>query len=361
MPKIVLENLTKKYGKNIVVNKLNLEVKHGEFISLLGPPGAGKTTILRMIAGLVAQDEGNIYIGDKLVNDLPPHQRDVAMVFQSYALYPHLNVYDNLAFPLRKKKMSQSEVESKVKSVSDMLGINHLLEKPPALLSGGERQRVAIGRAIIRDPKVLLMDEPLSNLDAKLRLHMRAELRKLQKKLNLTAIIGTPDELEALTMADKVAVLNEGKLIQYDETETVYDRPNCLFVAKFVGSPPINLMRCVYSDGENPRLDFKDFSIPMKEFKDRLTALPAGSEVIFGVRPSSITLHERKIKDSIEALVYTLEPMGAETVVALKVGENILKTKVPSSLRLNMDERVWVTFNKKEIHLFDVKTEQAIM
>jgi len=361
MPKVVLENITKKYEKTNVVDKLSLEVKDGEFVSLLGPPGAGKTTILRMIAGLVDQDEGNIYVGDRLVNGLPPHRRDIAMVFQSYALYPHLNSYGNIAFPLHKRNLSPSEIKRKVKNVSDMLGISHLLEKPPALLSGGERQRVAIGRAIVKEPRILLMDEPLSNLDAKLRIHMRTELRKLQKKLNLTAIIGTPDELEALTIADRVAILNEGKLIQYDSTEKVYDNPNSLFVAKFVGSPPINLMNCVYNDGVKSNLDFKTFNLNVKELKDHLTSLSSGSEVIFGARPGSITLHKNKVKDAANALVYTLEPTGADTIVVLRIGDDIIKAKVPGTSQLKIDEKVWITFNKREIHLFDIKTEQAII
>jgi multiple sugar transport system ATP-binding protein len=248
-----------------------------------------------------------------------------------------------------------------VKEVSDMLGITHLLEKPPALLSGGERQRVAIGRAIVKEPSVLLMDEPLSNLDAKLRIHMRAELRKLQKRLNLTAIIGTPDELEALTMADRVAVLNEGKIVQYDSSDKVYDEPNSLFVAKFVGTPPINLLNCVYNDGVNPRLDFKTFSVNIKEFKDRLKSLSSGSEVIFGIRPGLIDIHRTKVKDAVDALVYTIEPTGADTIIALKIGDDIVKTKVSGALQFKMDEKVWVTFNKRTIHLFDIKTEKAII
>ncbi len=205
------------------------------------------------------------------------------------------------------------------------------------------------------------MDEPLSNLDAKLRIHMRAELKKLQKRLNLTAITGTPDELEALTMADKVAVLKEGKLIQYDSTERVYDKPNSIFVAQFVGTPPINLMSCVYNDGTTPRLDFKTFSLPVKELKKSLADLPPDSEVIFGARPSSIAIHKNKVTNATAALVYTLEPTGTDTVVALKIGDDIIKTKVPATFRLKLDEKVWATFNKHEIHLFDVKTEQAII
>jgi len=363
MPKVVLENITKRYGKKVVVDNLSLEMKDRAFTCLLGPPGAGKTTILRIIAGLIGQDKGNIYFDHEKVNDLPPAKRDVAMVFQSFALYPHLSVYDNMASPLKKKKLSHSQIKRKIEEVSDILGISHLLEKPPALLSGGEKQRVAIGRAIAKEPKILLMDEPLSNLDAKLRLHMRVEMRKLQRNLNITTIFGTPDDIEALTMSDNIAVIKDGRLIQYDSAERVYDNPRNLFAAKFVGSPQMNIIKCVLEREEGTtKARFSAFMVDLSKYSDCLKDFSSGEELLFGVRPSDITiLTNRTARNEIEAQVYTLEPWGADTVVNLRVGDDIIKVKAPSTLKLDADQKVHLEFSKEAIHLFNAKTEETIL
>jgi len=362
MPKILLDGISKKYGKALVVNNLTLEIHDGEFACLLGPPGAGKTTILRMIAGLVSQDKGNIYIGDKVVNDLPPAQRDVAMVFQTFALYPHLTVFENIASPLRKKNLSDSKIKRKVEEVAEVLGITHLLQKAPGLLSGGERQRVAIGRSIAKEPNVLLLDEPLSNLDAKLRIHMRAELKKLQRRLGITTVLGTPDELEALTMSDRIAVMRNGELIQHDSTENIYDHPKNLFVAKFVGSPPMNTLKFTLEKEKDRMLGkFGTFDLDLTKFQDRLQKIESGTELIFGIRAPDIALQpEGKDRQRIEATVYTIEPMGAETVVALKLGDTIVKTKVPSPHKIDIDQKVRLAFDEDAVHVFDTKTEDAV-
>lgn len=362
MPKIVLEKISKNYGKKTVIDDVSLEIEDGEFACLLGPPGAGKTTILRMIAGLVNQDNGDIYIGEKKVNNLSPAARDVAMVFQTFALYPHLTVFENIASPLRKKNLKFSKIKSKVQEVSEMLGITPLLQKAPSLLSGGERQRVAIGRALAKEPKVLLLDEPLSNLDAKLRLHMRAELRRLQRTLNITTVLGTPDELEALTMSDKVAVINEGKIIQHDTTDKIYDYPKNLFVAKFVGTPPMNTLKFILEKEKNKiHAKFDTFTFDLSKFEDRLKNIESGTDLLFGIRPTDIIIQENGHgKQLIEATVYTLEPIGAETVVNLKLGDNIVRTKIPASQKLDLDQKLYIKFNQDAIHLFDEKTEKAI-
>ncbi|MEM2123411.1 MAG: ABC transporter ATP-binding protein, partial [Candidatus Bathyarchaeia archaeon] len=286
-----------------------------------------------------------------------------AMVCESVALYPHLTVYDNIASPLKKKKLSDSEIKSKVSEVAEILGISHLLDKRPALLSGGEKQRVGIGRAIAKEPSVLLMDEPLSNLDAKLRLHMRAELRKLQRKLGITTIMGTPDDIEALTMADNVVVIRDGELIQYDSVDEIYDHPKNLFVAEFIGSPKINILNFTLLREDDKTIgEFNSFKLDLSNYGDILKEISSGEELLFGIRPPDITiLMDKRMGNEIEAFVYTLEPLGADMVVNLKVGEDIIRTKVPSTLKLEMDQRVFLKFDERAIHIFDKKNGDALV
>src|SRR5436853_5155415 len=263
MARVELKGLRKEYDGAVAVEGLSLDIKDKEFVVLLGPSGCGKTTTLRMIAGLEAPTEGEIYIGDRLVNDLEPKDRNIAMVFQSYALYPHMSVYQNMAFPLENAKVAEREIVERVNRTARLLQIEGLLSRKPAQLSGGQRQRVALGRAIVREPTVFLMDEPLSNLDAQLRVYMQAELKKMQKDLGVTTIYVTHDQVEAMTMADRVALLNKGLLQQFDPPRIMYDRPANRFCASFIGSPPINLISCDVRDGGT--LDAGDFRIPVPE------------------------------------------------------------------------------------------------
>jgi len=363
MARISIKNLTKKFGEKVVVDDLSLEVKDREFVCLLGSPGAGKTTTLRIIAGLEKSTSGNIYIDDILVNDLTPAERDIAMMFQTFALYPHMTVYENLAFPLKKTGMSTEEINKRVREVAEMLRISYLLDSKPGTLSGGEKQRVALGRAIVRRPKVYLLDEPLTNLDAKLRLHMRAELKRLQRELGQTTIFTTPDELEALTMANKIAVIDHGKLMQYDATEFLYNHPKNLLVAGFVGSPPMNFMDCIFEEKDGRAfLNVKSFTLDMSNLKNEITKQSTSSDLILGVRPSDISLHKsRPSEENIEAEVYTIEPMGIETVIDLKVGEHLIKSKVRATFKVDVGQKVWMIFDKNRIHVFDKKTKEALL
>jgi multiple sugar transport system ATP-binding protein len=365
LARVEIKNLIKRFGATIAVNNVSLEIKDKEFVVLLGPSGCGKTTTLRCVAGLETPDQGEIYIGDTLVNELPPKDRDVAMVFQSYALYPHMTVYDNIAFPLKMRKYQKSEIDKRVKQVAELLRISHLLDRKPRQLSGGEAQRTALGRAIVREPKVFLMDEPLSNLDAKLRLYMRAELKKLQRDLGVTTIYVTHDQAEAMTMADRVAIMNYGVLQQVAPPEDLYDHPANIFVAGFIGSPPMNFIECSFleKDGRG-YLDAGTFRLELwPEVADIIKKKATSSEVILGLRPEdlSISREVEKPETAIPAEIYVIEPLGTEVIVDAKVGENIIKLREAPTFRGTMGEKVWVKFNKDRMHLFDKKTEVTII
>jgi len=364
LARVVLKNLTKRFGSTIAVNDLNLEVQRREFLVLLGPSGCGKTTTLRCIAGLETPDEGEIYIGDRLVNDLPPKDRDVAMVFQSYALYPHMKVFDNMAFPLKMRKFPKNEIERRVKEAAKLLRISHLLDRKPRQLSGGEQQRVALGRAIVRNPSVFLMDEPLSNLDAKLRVYMRAELKRLQKELGVTTVYVTHDQVEAMTMADKIAIMNSGVLQQVGNAYDVYHHPNNLFVAGFIGNPPMNFIDCTLKEKDSSYLlDAASFILPLPDDMSKIVKEKATvSELILGIRPEDISVgKKRTAKEFIEGEVYVTEPMGSEVVIDVKVGDEILKVKTAPEFEISIGNKVWLGFSMDKIHIFDKKTESAII
>ena len=358
-------NLRKRFDKTVAVDGVSFDVLDGEFVVLLGPSGCGKTTTLRCIAGLESPDEGEIYIGDKLVNDLPPKDRDVAMVFQSYALYPHMSVFDNIAFPLKMRKYPKEEISKRVKEVAQLLRIDHLLDRKPRQLSGGEQQRVALGRALVRNPKVWLMDEPLSNLDAKLRIYMRAELKKLQKDLRITTIYVTHDQAEAMAMADRIAVMNKGMLLQYDSPHVIYEKPANIFVGGFMGAPPMNFIDAnIVEEGNKILLDAAIFKYPLSSEIANLVKSKATSErVILGFRPEDISISIEKSPESIfQADLYVIEPMGSNIIVDLKAGEYLIKAVLSPSARLpSIGEKVWVSFPYDKLHIFDAKTEQAIL
>lgn len=364
MANVRVENLVKRFGNVVAVNNLSLEVKNREFTVFLGPSGCGKTTTLRSIAGLEPPDEGNIYIDDVLVNDLSPADRDVAFVFQFYALYPHMTVYDNMAFPLKAVKMSKSEIDVRVREVSKVLRIENILSRTPEKLSGGEMQRVALGRAMVRRPKVFLMDEPLTNLDAKLRAEMRAELKRLQRDISATTIYVTHDQLEAMSMGDKIVVMNQGLIQQIGTPAEVYDHPANLFVAGFVGSPTMNFINCVYTQ-ENGKVFLiagnNDFKIEIPdEMQVKIRNSSTSPNLILGIRSEDIFIKEPS-PDTIQAEVYIVEPLGSENIIDLKIGENILKAKTLPTFMPDVGQPVHVWFNKERMHIFDKNTEKAIL
>ena len=317
---VIVKNLTKMYGKTLAVDDLSLEVKDGEFICLLGPSGCGKTTSLRCIAGLEDPDRGEVYIGDKLVNQLSPAQRDIAMVFQFYAIYPGMNVFDNLAFPLRMKKYPRDEITQRVERIARLMRLEELLKKDAVSLHSSMKQRVALGRAIVRDPKVLLLDEPLSNLDAKLRELMRGELKELQRKIGVTTIYVTHDQTEAMGMADRIAVMSDGKLQQYDTPERIYSNPTNMFVADFIGTPSINFIECKIKK-EDGRIIAQAPGITLnltEKLKDRTP--PA--EITIGIRPNDIHLHKKPpTEESFKAKVTNIQYLGNKIIYGLVLPE----------------------------------------
>ncbi len=364
MANVKVENLTKHFDEVVAVSNLSLEVKDREFTVFLGPSGCGKTTTLRSIAGLERPDEGNIYIDNILVNDLPPADRDVAFVFQFYALYPHMTVYDNMAFPLKAVKTPKTDIEERVKEVAGVLRIENLLPRTPAKLSGGEMQRVALGRAMVRRPKVFLMDEPLTNLDAKLRAEMRAELKRLQKDIGATTIYVTHDQLEAMSMGDKIAIMNEGVIQQIGSPAEVYDHPASLFVASFVGSPAMNLLDCEYLQ-ENGKsfliAGANDFRLEIsgalgKKIQENATS----TQLILGIRAEDIFVSQERIEDAIQSEVYVVEPLGSENIIDLKIGENLLKVKTLPTVQPNIGQPIKMWFDKDRMHVFDKNTGKAI-
>jgi multiple sugar transport system ATP-binding protein len=359
LARVLIKNLTKRFGEVVAVNELNLEAKDKEFVVLLGPSGCGKTTVLRCIAGLEKPDEGEIYIEDRLVNKLEPKERDIAMVFQTYALYPHMTVFQNLAFPLENANVPKPQIKEKVEQTAKLLRIEQLLNRRPKQLSGGQRQRVALGRAMVREPKVFLMDEPLSNLDAKLRVYMRAELKKLQKDFGITTIYVTHDQVEAMTMGDKVAVLNEGKLQQVGHATQIYFKPANVFVAGFIGTPPINFFDCTITK-EPYTFDAGEFKYPVPEtLLEKAKEWP--SQLILGLRPQDVIAHTKSQKGLIKAKLEIDEPLGDRQVLDLKVGEYLVKALVSPDLKANLGDEMWLEFPGDKLYVFDRKTGQALL
>lgn len=358
---IQFKNVSKTFGDTCVVDDLSLEIDDGEFVVLLGPSGCGKTTTLRMLAGLETVSAGDIYIGAERINDVQTQHRDLAMVFQSYALYPHMTIAENIAYPLRVRKLDKNERIKRVNHVAAMLEIESLLERKPRQLSGGERQRVALARAIVREPRAYLMDEPLSNLDARLRVQMRGELKRLQHQLGTTTIYVTHDQAEAMTLASRVAVMHKGRLQQFDSPLNVYDQPANRFVAEFVGSPSMNLV-----DG---KLDLESgafFSDPIRISLNELQlsklrgSTEAGAQVTLGIRPEHIRVSADPHNGAIAASVYVTELMGNETFVFLTVGANRLIARASADFRAELESRVWLQLATEKIHFFDAETGVAI-
>jgi multiple sugar transport system ATP-binding protein len=359
LAKVLLKTLTKRFGNVLAVDRLSLEIKDKEFVVLLGPSGCGKTTVLRCIAGLETADEGEIYIGDRLVNDLEPKQRDVAMVFQSYALYPHMNVFKNIAFPLENAGLSKVEIEKKVKNVAELLKIQSLLNRKPRQLSGGQRQRVALGRAMVRQPHVFLMDEPLSNLDAKLRVYMRAELKKLQKDVGITTIYVTHDQIEAMTMGDRVAILNEGSLQQFNHASKIYSAPVNVFVAGFIGTPPANFFDCNLEKDYSYVFDAGAFKYPVPKYLlEKAEEWP--SSLILGIRPQDVLVYKKANAGLIKTQLEIDEPLGDRQVFDLKIGDYLVKALVDPDFQAHVGDELWIGFQERKIYLFDKKTGRAL-
>ena len=358
MAHVRLNDVVKTYGAIRAVDRLSLMISDGEFVALVGPSGCGKTTTLNLIAGLIELTTGEIFIGERLVNDVDPKDRDIAMVFQNYALYPNKTVFQNLAFPLKMRRMSRSDIETKVGEAARVLDITHLLQRRPRELSGGQQQRVALGRALVRDPHVFLMDEPLSNLDAKLRVQMRSELKRFHQDLNATVVYVTHDQLEAVTMADKMAVMQSGLLQQYDSPERVFTHPTNTFVAGFIGSPAMNLLEThvVGTALEGPG----GWRYELSPINARKAMAASERSIILGARHSSITLHSQEMPGSIASRVYTVEPTGDITYAHVFLGGASLVVSVPPDTRLRADETVWIEFDQAKLHLFDGVTQQAL-
>jgi multiple sugar transport system ATP-binding protein len=362
MAQVVLNNLVKTYGAVYAVNNVSLTVNDGEFVALVGPSGCGKTTTLNLIAGLIPVTSGDIVIGDRIVNDLDPKDRDIAMVFQNYALYPNKSVYKNLAFPLQMRRLSNAEIDQKVRKAAEMLDMSHLLERKPRELSGGQQQRVALGRALVRDPAVFLMDEPLSNLDAKLRVQMRSEIKRFHQDFDATIVYVTHDQLEAVTMADKMAVMSGGFLQQYDSPAQVFANPVNMFVAGFIGSPAMSLipLEATTMDGETVLTSAEGWALILSDRNARKVAKATSKKVVLGARHSTIRLHKTQVPLSVPAKVYTVEPTGDVTFVQAFLSGAIVNISLPPQAVVAPDEQVWLEFDQDRIHLFDGQTEMAL-
>jgi multiple sugar transport system ATP-binding protein len=361
MARVLLDYVSKRFGDVVAVDKLQLEIRDKEFVTLVGPSGCGKTTTLRLIAGLEKITEGQIYFDDEVVSHLPANHRDIAMVFQSYALYPHMNVYENISFALRMMRMSRVEIERRVKWAANMLNIEPLLKRKPRELSGGQRQRVALGRAIVREPACFLLDEPLSNLDAKLRVTMRAELKRLHHDLERTFIYVTHDQAEALTMSDRIAIMNHGELQQYGTPDEVYYQPANLFVAGFIGSPPMNFIEGELLQ-EGGQLFFQwgnvRYALPA-DLRRPLESQLSERKVVLGVRPETIELR-REGAAGIDGVVYVEEPLGSDVFVTVQIGNANVIVRTNPDFRAAIGDHLKLHFNPVKLFFFQPKSGQAI-
>lgn len=380
MANVVFDKVVKRYsGDVLAVKDLTMEVKDKEFLVLVGPSGCGKSTALRMIAGLEEISDGTISIGNRVVNNVAPKDRDIAMVFQNYALYPHMNVFDNMAFALKLRHMQKDQIKNRVEAVADSLQIKHLLDRKPRALSGGQRQRVALGRAIVREPQVFLMDEPLSNLDAKMRVSTRAEISKLHQRLQTTMVYVTHDQVEAMTMGDRIAVMKDGVLQQLDTPQKLFNNPTNMFVAGFIGSPAMNLLTIMVEQrgadlyltspgtGQEPGLNLR---VPDR-YRNPLAPY-AGKQVVFGLRPQDIhdarfalgALDEGESPDDLIKLrtkVDVVEPMGSEVYLYLLSGQNTIVSRVDSRTEVKPGDTLEVAFNMDKMHAFDPETQESAL
>ncbi len=366
MAEVRFENVTKRFGDTIAVNNLNLEIPDKEFLVLVGPSGCGKSTVLRLLSGLEELTEGNIYIGEQLVNNVPSKDRNIAMVFQSYALYPHMSVYDNMAFGLSLRKVPKADINRRVKEAAHILGIEDLLKRKPRHLSGGQRQRVALGRAIVREPAAFLLDEPLSNLDAKLRVQTRAELSKLHQRLGTTFIYVTHDQIEAMTMATRIAVLDKGVLQQVGTPRELYDPPGNVFVAGFIGSPAMNFFEVTVGGNTDALyLDSGSFRVPVPVQRSAMLLSYLGRKVTFGIRPEDIHVKEYlptgiDTSAAVPARVDVIELMGNELFIYLVSGKHQFLARVDPRAKARPGQDIELVFNMANLHSFDPTSGKAI-
>ncbi|GAB4564293.1 MAG: ABC transporter ATP-binding protein [Anaerolineae bacterium] len=353
---VKLEHLTKRFGDVVAVDDINLETRDGEFVALLGPSGCGKTTTLLMVAGIYRPTEGTIRFGDRVMNRVPPRDRNIGMVFQSYALYPHMTVLENLTFPMRLKKVPKSEMLRRAQEVANMMGIGELLDRKPGQLSGGQQQRVALGRALVKQPDVLLFDEPLSNLDARLRLSMRAEIKRLQMDLGITSIYVTHDQVEAMTMAERIAVIQAGRLQAFCPPDELYDRPQTLFIAGFIGNPPMNFLEVeVVQEGDTFYARRPGVNVPVAAERGRAAA--GRGKVIMGIRPEDV----RVARDGIAGEVYVVEPLGRDDLVDVRVEDVHIKVLVDPGEALKIGDHVRLTLDPDRVQFFDPTTERSLL
>lgn len=367
MAQVALENLYKNFGQVIAVDHINLTIADGELLCLLGPSGCGKTTTLRMVAGLETPTSGTIKFDETVVNNMHPSTRNVAMVFENYALYPHKTVYYNVAYPLQVRGTASDEIEKMVKEVAALLDITPLLDRLPRQLSGGQQQRVGIARALVRRPAALLLDEPISHLDAKLRARMRGELKRLQKELGNTTILVTHDQLEAMTMADRIAVMNFGEILQLGTADELFAAPANVFVANFIGEPSMNFLPCqLKEDGGAPYLQAETFRFSISEaLKQKIADQATSDDLLLGCRPQHLELRKsspapERAGEYFQTQVYISEPIGVEQIVHLRVDTDIIHSVVSSDEKFSLDDAVWARIDPKHSHVFDKATGSAI-
>jgi ABC-type sugar transport system ATPase subunit len=364
MARLHISGLTKRFGSVVAVRDLSLDIADHEFMVLLGPSGAGKTTTLRCVAGVEQPESGSIRFDDQDMRRVSPAERDVAFVFQTYALYPRKTAFENIAFPLLARQLGPAEIERAVREVAQKLHIEHLLERRPAQLSGGEQQRVALGRAMVRRPRAFLMDEPLTNLDFKLRVEMRSELKRIHSELNTTLFYVTNDQTEAMSLADRIAVLNGGVLQQVGTPEEVYDHPLNRFVASFIGNIRMNFLPCVLRNDDAPALAGRGgaWQLPIDaRLRDTIRARTEGEALTLGIRPEDLTLATQPSDGAVEAEVYVVEPLGDRTIFDLRVGEDIVKVRMPPTFDAAPGSRLWFSADRSRMHLFDPATDLAIV
>ena len=354
--KVKLVNLTKHWGKVVGADSISLEIGDGEFVAFLGPSGCGKTTTLLMVAGIYKPTAGTIHFDDQVVNLLPPKDRNIGMVFQSYALYPHMSVYQNISYPLRLQKRPKAEMMERAQKVADMMGIGNLMDRRPAMLSGGQQQRVALGRSLIKEPQLLLFDEPLSNLDARLRLSMRGEIKRIQMDLGITSIYVTHDQVEAMTMADRIAVMKDGHLQAYAKPHEIYDHPRTRFVAGFVGNPPMNFIE-VEVDRENGNYHARAEGIDLIVPSERGEKVAKKGKIIMGIRPEDVSIAD----GGIQGDVFTVEPLGRDDMVEAHVGDLAFRALADPALGTRMGERATLKFDTDNVQFFDPETERSLL